>query len=70
MVKAKVWIKANPWSDAGKPKLEDIKLVEEELRELKDGEFLTEAEYLSVDPYHWAHDISPGCPMIGGQVSR
>lgn len=68
MVKAKTWVKLNEWS--GVPKLEDLKLIEEDLPEVKDGEVLAAAEYLSVDPYHWAFDLSPGGVMIGGQVAK
>jgi len=70
MVKAKVWIKAKKWSGDGKPKLQDIKLVEEELPALKTGEYLAEAEFLSVDPYNWAFDVPAGSVMIGGQVAK
>ncbi|KAK5647445.1 hypothetical protein RI129_002337 [Pyrocoelia pectoralis] len=35
----------------GLPKRTDIKLVEETLPQIQNGEFLTEAVYLSVDPY-------------------
>lgn len=56
----------------GEPKITDFKLVEEELPELKDGEILTEAEYLSVDPYMRAYMIGYKLPtdMIGGQVAK
>ncbi|XP_047990878.1 prostaglandin reductase 1-like isoform X1 [Leguminivora glycinivorella] len=56
----------------GEPKQSDFKIVEEELPELKDGEILTEAEYLSVDPYMRAYMIGYKLPtdMIGGQVAK
>ncbi|XP_072949350.1 prostaglandin reductase 1-like [Epargyreus clarus] len=56
----------------GEPKKTDFKIVEEELPELKDGEILTEAEYLSVDPYMRAYMIGYKLPtdMIGGQVAK
>ncbi|CAG9786830.1 unnamed protein product [Diatraea saccharalis] len=56
----------------GEPKKSDFKIVEEELPELKDGEILTEAEYLSVDPYMRAYMIGYKLPtdMIGGQVAK
>ncbi|XP_047990879.1 prostaglandin reductase 1-like isoform X2 [Leguminivora glycinivorella] len=56
----------------GEPKQSDFKIVEEELPELKDGEILTEAEYLSVDPYMRAYMIGYKLPtdMIGGQVAN
>ncbi|KAM3965350.1 prostaglandin reductase 1 [Aphomia sociella] len=56
----------------GEPKKSDFKIVEEELPELKDGEILTEAEYLSVDPYMRAYMIGYKLPtdMIGGQIAK
>ncbi|CAH2980766.1 unnamed protein product [Chilo suppressalis] len=56
----------------GEPKKTDFKIVEEELPELKNGEILTEAEYLSVDPYMRAYMIGYKLPtdMIGGQVAK
>ncbi|XP_049873136.1 prostaglandin reductase 1-like [Pectinophora gossypiella] len=56
----------------GEPKKSDFQLVEEEIPELKDGEILTEAEYLSVDPYMRAYMIGYKLPtdMIGGQVAK
>ncbi|XP_075978191.1 prostaglandin reductase 1-like [Anticarsia gemmatalis] len=56
----------------GEPKKSDFKIVSEELRDLKDGEILAEAEYLSVDPYMRAYMIGYKLPtdMIGGQVAK
>lgn len=56
----------------GEPKKSDFKIVEEELPELNEGEILTEAEYLSVDPYMRAYMIGYKLPtdMIGGQVAK
>ncbi|XP_032517418.2 prostaglandin reductase 1-like [Danaus plexippus] len=56
----------------GEPKKSDFIVVEEELPQLKDGEILTEAEYLSVDPYMRAYMIRFKMPadMIGGQVAK
>nr|QLI61982.1 alcohol dehydrogenase 4 [Streltzoviella insularis]QLI62148.1 alcohol dehydrogenase 7 [Streltzoviella insularis] len=56
----------------GEPKKSDFKIVEEELPELKDGEILTEAQYLSVDPYMRAYMIGYKLPtdMIGGQIAK
>ncbi|XP_013164679.1 PREDICTED: prostaglandin reductase 1-like isoform X1 [Papilio xuthus] len=56
----------------GEPKKSDFEIVQEELPELKDGEILTEAEYLSVDPYMRAYMIGYKLPtvMIGGQVAK
>lgn len=56
----------------GEPNSTNFKLIEEELPELQDDEFLAKAEYLSVDPfmrpYMIRHPI--GSTMIGGQVAR
>lgn len=56
----------------GEPKLTNFQLVEEELPELKNGEFLAKAEYLSVDPYMrpYMARYSLGVTMIGGQVAK
>ncbi|GBP59388.1 Prostaglandin reductase 1 [Eumeta japonica] len=56
----------------GEPKINDFDIIEEKLPELKDGEILTQAEYLSVDPYMRAYMIRYKLPtdMIGGQVAR
>ncbi|KAJ0176536.1 hypothetical protein K1T71_007715 [Dendrolimus kikuchii] len=56
----------------GEPKTNDFKIVEEGLPELKDGEILTEAHYLSVDPYMRAYMIGYKLPtdMIGGQIAK
>ncbi|KAG7212608.1 hypothetical protein KM043_012899 [Ampulex compressa] len=56
----------------GEPKSSDLKLVEEELPPLQNGEFLVEAEYFSVDPYMrpyiQRHPI--GITMIGSQIAK
>ncbi|VEN52619.1 unnamed protein product [Callosobruchus maculatus] len=54
------------------PKATDFKLVEEELGPIKDGEFLTEAVYLSVDPYMraYAPRLKTGKTFLGSQVAR
>nr|XP_021185401.2 prostaglandin reductase 1 [Helicoverpa armigera] len=56
----------------GEPKKTDFTIVEETLPDLKDGEVLAEAEYLSVDPYMRAYMIGYKLPtdMIGGQVAK
>lgn len=59
----------------GEPKLEDFEIQEESLRPLNNGEFLVEAEYLSVDPYMRVYmgrlpNGGAGQTMIGGQVGR
>ncbi|CAF4933912.1 unnamed protein product [Pieris macdunnoughi] len=56
----------------GEPKASDFKVVEEELPDLKNGEILAQAEYLSVDPYMRAYMIGYKLPtdMIGSQVAK
>lgn len=56
----------------GEPKASDVKLVQEELPEIQDGEVLLEAEYLSVDPYMRAYSttLPIGSVMLGGQVAK
>ncbi|CAH1977909.1 unnamed protein product [Acanthoscelides obtectus] len=56
----------------GFPKPTDFKLVEEELSPIKDGEFLAEAVYLSVDPYMraYAPRLQTGKTFIGSQVAK
>lgn len=68
MVKAKKIIKVNEF--IGEPKPEDFQVVEEELPTLNEGEFLIEAQYLSVDPYMRVFDVKPGNAMIGDQVAK
>lgn len=68
MVKAKKIVKVNEF--VGEPKLEDFLVIEEELPPLKDGDFLIEAQYLSVDPYMRVFDVTPGKVMIGDQVAK
>ncbi|KAJ3647789.1 hypothetical protein Zmor_019658 [Zophobas morio] len=55
----------------GFPKEGDLQLVEEKLPQLKDGEFLSKAVYLSVDPYMraYAPSLKLGTTFIGGQVA-
>ncbi|XP_062540760.1 prostaglandin reductase 1-like [Armigeres subalbatus] len=56
----------------GEPKEENFELVDEELPTLQDGEFLAEAEYLSVDPYMrpYMGRYPVGSLMIGGQIAK
>ena len=49
MVKARRWVLKHHF--AGSPKKEDFDLVEEELPEVKDGEFMYRSLFISVDPY-------------------
>ncbi|GJQ76543.1 hypothetical protein Trydic_g2245 [Trypoxylus dichotomus] len=70
MVLAKKYIYVKPFD--GMPTSENVKIVEEELPELKDGEYLVEAVYLSVDPYMraYAPNYKVGDTMIGTQVAK
>jgi len=70
MVKAKKFVFQKHF--VGLPKETDLKLVEEELPALKDGEFLAEAVYLSVDPYMRAYSsrLQAGETFIGSQVAK
>jgi len=43
----------------GEPRVDDFKLVKEELPELADGHILIRADYLSVDPYQRAYLTKP-----------
>ncbi|CAK8689398.1 unnamed protein product [Clavelina lepadiformis] len=55
----------------GLPKASDFKIVEEDIDEnLTDGEVLTEAVCISVDPFIRVHPIPPGIPVIGFQVGK
>lgn len=70
MVKAKKFIYVKEFE--GEPNSSNFQLVEEELPELKNGEFLAKAEYLSVDPYMrpYMARYPLGVTMIGGQVAK
>ncbi|KAG5347573.1 PTGR1 reductase, partial [Acromyrmex charruanus] len=70
MVKARKYILVNYFVNEAKPT--DLKLVEEELPPLQNGEYLVEAEYLSVDPYMrpYVQNVSLGVTMIGSQVAK
>ncbi|KAK7602876.1 hypothetical protein V9T40_006850 [Parthenolecanium corni] len=56
----------------GLPKPSDFKIVEETLPALKNGEILTEAIYISVDPYIRAYSVrmSPGDTITAFQVAK
>lgn len=56
----------------GFPSAANFELVEETIPDLKDGEILAKAEYLSVDPYMRAFmlNLKPPCLMVGGQVAE
>ncbi|XP_066585205.1 prostaglandin reductase 1-like [Prorops nasuta] len=70
MVKAKRFVIVQHFEKEPKPS--DLKLVEEELPPINDGEYLVEAEYLSVDPYMrvYTTTLPLGSTMIGGQVGK
>lgn len=70
MVKAKRFIYEKRFN--GFPKEGDLKVLEEDLPTIKDGEFLAEAVYLSVDPYMrpYAARASLGSTCIGQQVAK
>ncbi|XP_002731696.1 prostaglandin reductase 1-like [Saccoglossus kowalevskii] len=71
MVKAKKFILAKHFD--GFPKNSDLKLLEEELPELQDGQFLLEAIYLSVDPYMRPYSrrlLKEGDVMLGQQLAK
>lgn len=70
MVKAKKFLVVKHFE--GEPKPTDLQLVEEELPPIRNGEFLVEAEYLSVDPYMRPYILRypVGITMIGSQVAK
>lgn len=70
MVKAKKYVLVKHF--VNEPKATDLKLVEEELPPLQNGEYLAEAEYLSVDPYMrpYVARFPSGITMIGSQVAK
>lgn len=56
----------------GEPTAANFDLIVEDLPAVKDGEILTSAEFLSVDPYmrpYMANYKAP-CTMIGGQIAK
>ncbi|GJQ76548.1 hypothetical protein Trydic_g2250 [Trypoxylus dichotomus] len=70
ITKARKFIYVRPFD--GLPSEDDLKIVEEELPELKDGEFLAQAVFLSVDPYMRAYTyrLPLGSTMMGSQVAK
>jgi prostaglandin reductase 1 len=56
----------------GLPTAAHFEMVEEDIGELKDGEFLASAEFLSVDPYQRAMmlNFKPPAVMVGGQIAK
>jgi len=73
MVKAKKFVLEKVFQ--GFPKETDFRLEEEELPSVKNGEFLAEAVYLSLDPYMRAYVsdetwIRTKEAMMGGQIAK
>lgn len=70
VIKAKKIVKRAEFD--GLPKVSDFGIVEEQLTQIKNGEVLVEAEFLSVDPYmrSRAAAFPIGSTMIGGQVAK
>lgn len=54
----------------GFPQDYNFKIVEESLPQLKDGEFLAEAEFLSVDPYIRVYMNGVGNTIMSEQVAK
>ncbi|KAK9688574.1 N-terminal domain of oxidoreductase [Popillia japonica] len=70
MVRAKKYIYVKEYD--GMPTDENVKVIEEELPSLKNGEYLVEAVYLSVDPYMraYAPNYKIGDTLIGTQIAK
>lgn len=69
-MKARKWVLVKHFD--GLPKESDMELQEEELSELKNGEVMLEALYLSVDPYMrpYSARVPLGSTMIGQQLAK
>ncbi|KAL3288642.1 hypothetical protein HHI36_003075 [Cryptolaemus montrouzieri] len=67
-MKAKKYVLRNQF--VGFPKKSDVEMVEEELPPLKEGEFLCESLYISIDPYQRAYLVEVGNVVLGSQVAR
>ncbi|XP_077290280.1 prostaglandin reductase 1-like [Arctopsyche grandis] len=70
MVRARKYIMIKQFS--GEPKRSDLQIVEEELPQIQDGEYLCKAKYLSVDPYMrpYMSQYPEGTMMVGDQVAE
>lgn len=68
--RAKVFIYANAFK--GEVTLNNFTIIEEELPSLRNGQFLAEAIFISVDPYVRTFILSypEGTPMVGRQVAK
>lgn len=70
VVQSQVWVlNKNP---VGEPKKEDFKCITEELPDCNDGDFITEAEWFSVDPYQRYTLVTTNINGViaGSQVAR
>ena len=69
-MKAKVFLYFKKFE--GEVKLENFELIEEELPDLNEKQFLAEAVFISVDPYvrTLALSLPTGITMIGRQIAR
>ncbi len=72
MVLGERWVQKRHFD--GLPKLDDLEILKEELGDLKDGEIIFRAEFLSVDPYQRAHRLPEGTKfpitMMGSVVAK
>jgi len=70
MVVARKWIVAR--RPTGEPTVQDFKLEEETLPNCGEGDIITQAESLTVDPYmrYRIRQLPIGAVMIGGQVAK
>lgn len=69
-MKAKVFIYSKKFE--GEPKETDFKIVEENLKDLEDEEFLAEAIYFGINAgvRGYMNLFPVGCKMIGGQIAK
>lgn len=70
MVVARTWVVAK--RPQGEPTVDDFQLKEETLPECGEGDIITQAESLTVDPYmrYRIRQLPIGALMIGGQVAK
>jgi len=67
-MKGQKWVLVKEFD--GEPKESDIQLQDFELPEIKDGQVLLQAIYLTVDPYMRAHKQAAGGPVIGQSLAE
>jgi prostaglandin reductase 1 len=67
---AKIWTYAKTFK--GEVRQDNFELIQEELRDIENGEFLVEALFLSVDPYQRTFQLQfpIGSVILGRQVAR